>query len=301
VEILVFCVGQERYGVNVAKVREVRVVEPATYLPQYPDGIEGVVRLRDRVVPVVDLQKCLWGIVSDSNPDDRQLFLEFNNQLIAFRVQSIDRIYRLSWKDVIPLPPCSTEPLPATGVVLVEGRIILVLDFEWLTVRLGISGGLVVRGDVASASPTAAHCPLVFADDSQLVRKLLHAALNEAGYSNVKGFTDGQEAWEYLEHVASKTKPESLAEHVCGVVSDIEMPRMDGLTLTRRIRENPVLKDLPVILFSSLISEDNEKKGKQVGATAQISKPRWDQLGKTLEETLGKVLCLPNRLSAPRN
>ena len=110
-------------------------------------------------------------------------------------------------------------------------------------------------------------------EDSPLIRRMLDDALVQAGYKDRQGFSDGQEAWKYLEKLAREHSPETLRAVCAGVISDIEMPRMDGFTLTRSIRENPVLKDLPVVLFSSLISKDNEKKGIQVGATAQISKP----------------------------
>lgn len=290
VEILVFHVGDQICGVNVAKVREARMVEEITHLPQSPDSMDGVVKVRDRVVPAVDLQKCLWGKMSSDSADQRQLLLEFNDRMIAFRVQSIDRVYRLSWKEVIPLPRCSAEPVPVTGVVLLEGKIVLILDFEWIGAQLGIAGTMSVDGEIAAASPAASRCPLVYVDDSQLVRKLLRTALIEAGFTNIKGCIDGQDAWEYLEQTASQVGAEKLREHVAGIVSDIEMPRMDGFSLTRRIREHAVLKDLPVILFSSLVSQDNEKKGKQVGATAQVSKPRWDELRRALERTLIEVL-----------
>lgn len=298
VEILVFHVGGQICGVNVAKVREARMVEDITHLPQSPDSMDGVVKIRDRVVPAVDLQKCLWGKPCSESADQRQLLLEFNNRMIAFRVQSIDRVYRLSWKEVIPLPRCSVEPVPVTGVVLLEGKIVLILDFEWIGAQLGIAGTMSVEGEITATSPAASRCPLVYVDDSQLVRRLLRTALIDAGYTNIKGCIDGQEAWEYLEQIASKTSAENLLDYVAGVVSDIEMPRMDGFSLTRQIREHPVLKDLPVILFSSLISQDNEKKGKQVGATAQVSKPRWDELRKALEDTLGKIVRPADRPAA---
>ena len=142
----------------------------------------------------------------------------------------------------------------------------------------------------ATKATSRAECPLVYADDSQLIRKMVGAALTQAGYINLRGFSDGQEAWEYLAALAENTAADQIAQKVGAVVSDIEMPRMDGFSLTRRIRDNPVLKDLPVILFSSLISKDNEKKGVQVGATAQISKPKWEDLTATLTEVLGEIV-----------
>jgi two-component system chemotaxis response regulator CheV len=211
--------------------------------------------------------------------------------MIAFRVQGVDRIHRVSWQSFIPLPHCPGMAAPVTGIILIEGRIVTVLDFEAIGGVLGINGTpSETTGADSTPDATTVRPPLVFADDSLLIRKMLDDALSQAGYEERQGFSDGQEAWEYLEGLAQTNSPETIRKLVAGVISDVEMPRMDGFTLTRRIRENPVLKDLPVVLFSSLISKDNEKKGRQVGATAQISKPRWDELTATLVNVLGQVV-----------
>jgi two-component system chemotaxis response regulator CheV len=292
VEILVFSVGDQRCGVNVAKVREARAIERAVFLPRYPDTVDGVVCVRDHIVPAIDLCKYLWG--SRKNRDDsrdRNLLLEFNERMVAFRVQAIDRVYRISWKDILPMPRCSEQDVPITGLVLLEGKIVTILDFESIGARLGVSGsvecGLKQR---AVDSREIKSLPLVFADDSPLIRRLMLQALTTSGYQNLHLFSDGLEAWNYLSGLAAAHTPDDIRESVAGVITDIEMPQMDGFTLTKNIRENPVLKDLPVILFSSLISKDNEKKGQQVGATAQVSKPRWDELAESLIEILERVM-----------
>jgi two-component system chemotaxis response regulator CheV len=293
VEILVFRIGRQRCGVNVAKVREVRTVEPTTVLPNYPDAIHGVIRIRESVIPLVDLHKHLWGPTEDRGAvgEDADLLLEFNDRLIAFRVQGIERIFRVSWKDLIPLPECPGLSAPLTGVMLLEGQLVALLDFESIGAVLGINGDARIAADNASTQPaTRATCPIVYADDSQLIRRMLDDALTQAGYQNIHGFSDGQEAWEYLAGIAEGSSPQEIRQKVACVVSDIEMPRMDGLTLTRRIRDHAVLEPVPVVLFSSLISKDNEKKGRQVGATAQISKPKWEDLTKTVTEMLETVI-----------
>lgn len=291
VEILVFKVAGHFCGVNVAKVREVRNHESATHLPQSPDAVDGAVRVRDDVVPLINLQQILWGAEAETVAGEEQLLLEFNGQLIAFRVQGVDRIYRVSWKDFIPLPHCPGMEAPVTGVILIEGRIVTVLDFEAIGAVLGINGATQqVAGNGSEAITASIRPPVVFADDSPLIRRMLDDALAQAGYENRLGFSDGQEAWDYLGELAQSHSTTTIRKSVAGVISDIEMPRMDGFSLTRRIRENSVLKDLPVVLFSSLISKDNEKKGRQVGATAQISKPRWEELTDTLVNVLGEVV-----------
>lgn len=293
VEILVFKVDGRHCGVNVAKVREVRTHQTPTFLPQAAAAIDGVVRIREAVVPLVNLRQILWGAEAggEAADTDEHLLLEFNEQMVAFRVQGVDRIHRVSWKDFIPLPQCPGMVAPVTGIILIEGRIVTVLDFEAIGGILGVNGAPHnAAGTDAAPNVSAVRPPLIFADDSPLIRRMLDDALAQAGYEDRRGFSDGQEAWEYLEELARGHSPETICEVVASVISDVEMPRMDGLTLTRRIRENRVLKDLPVVLFSSLISKDNEKKGRQVGATAQISKPRWEELTATLVDVLGQVV-----------
>lgn len=293
VEVLVFKVADRYCGVNVAKVREVRTHEAATHVPQSHDAMDGVVRLRDVVIPLVDLERVLWNTTTGAaeGESEQHLILEFNDQTIAFRVQGVDRIYRVSWKKFIPLPHCPGLDAPVTGVILLEGRIVTVLDFEAIGLAFGMNGVPPEAGEVTpTGSAALLHPPIVFADDSPLIRKMLDNALLQAGYQQRRDFSDGQEAWDYLEQISHEHSGETIRSVCAGVVSDIEMPRMDGFTLTRKIRENPVLKDLPVVLFSSLISKDNEKKGIQVGATAQVSKPRWEDLSTTLMDAIGKVV-----------
>lgn len=293
VEILVFKVADRYCGVNVAKVREVRTHEAATRLPESPRAMDGVVRLRDDVIPLVDLEQVLWNSSTGAAAGDSEqhLILEFNDQTIAFRVQGVDRIHRVSWQKFIPLPRCPGLDAPVTGVILIEGRIVTILDFEAIGMSFGMNGCLPKAGeDDSTSAATAVFPPIIYADDSLLIRRMLDDALDQAGYQNRQGFPDGQEAWKYLEHLSHEHTAENLRSVCAGLISDIEMPRMDGFTLTRKIRENAVLKDLPVILFSSLISKDNEKKGQQVGATAQVSKPRWEDLSSTLLDTIGQVV-----------
>ncbi|MDZ7615543.1 MAG: chemotaxis protein [Patescibacteria group bacterium] len=292
VEVLVFKVADRYCGVNVAKVREVRTHEAATHLPQSQEAMDGVVRLRDAVIPLVDLERVLWNTSTGSTAESEQhLILEFNDQTIAFRVQGVDRIYRVSWKKFIPLPRCPGLDAPVTGIILLDKRIVTILDFEAIGLAFGMNGVPPEAAEIDTDCPTALqHPPIVFADDSPLIRKMLDNALSQAGYHQRCEFSDGQDAWQYLEQLTHDHTAETIRTVCAGVVSDIEMPRMDGFTLTRKIRENAVLKDLPVVLFSSLISKDNEKKGIQVGATAQVSKPRWEDLSTTLMDAIGKIV-----------
>ena len=192
--------------------------------------------------------------------------------MVAFRVQSIDRVYRVSWKDILPMPHFAVNDVPITGLVLLEGKIVTLLDFESVGANLGVSGSVECNvKEAANGKVEIKELPLVFADDSPLIRRMMLEALSKSGYKNIQVFSDGQEAWNYLADLAGKYPAEKVGEYVAGVITDIEMPRMDGFHLTKNIRENAVLRDLPVILFSSLVSKDNEKKGagRRDGASLQ--------------------------------
>lgn len=288
-ELLVFSVANQRFGVNVAKVREILSVPKVVAVPGGHDAVEGMVMIRESVVPLVSLERCLYPVANKSmtSDDDRLLLLEFNKEYIAFRVGEVERIYRISWQDILPPPDLPCDGIPLTSIFLLGETIVPLIDFESLGVELGMKSFNAVSGDVTpvGGKDRSAH-PIVYADDSLVVRELIKDRLNDAGYTNLVAFHDGQAAWEYLSDVANNSSKDDIPEKVAGVISDIEMPRMDGLSLCKKVRETPALKHLPVILFSSIASEANANKAQQVGADAQIAKPDSDQLADLLTKLL---------------
>ncbi len=287
-EVLVFSVNGLRCGVNVAKIREVMEITEVTPTPgSNGDQLQGVVRVRDMVVPLADLGRCLFPNEPQAkSADDQMLLLEFNQDVIGFRVNSVERIFRMSWQDVQPIPETLGTSAPVTGIVLLEDAMIPMLDFESLGARLGMPS--LVREQAEPGPDDNSAYPIVYADDSPLLREMVKDRLLEAGYTNLHGFRDGQEAWDYLSEVASNSTEADITQSIAAIVSDIEMPRMDGLTLTRHIRTSPVLGRLPVILFSSIASDANQNKAKQVGADAQISKGEGADLTPTLASLLAE-------------
>lgn len=291
-EVLVFSVNGLRCGVNVAKIREVLEITEVTPTPgnRQDDGrLQGVVRVRDMVVPLAHLGRCLFpDEPHEDSPEDQMLLLEFNQDVIGFRVQNVERIFRMSWKDVQPVPETLGLKAPVTGIVLLENAMIPMLDFETLGGRLGMPSlkREATDPDQQAESTDESAMPIVYADDSPLLRAMVHDRLTEAGYTNLHGFRDGHEAWEYLNQVISEAGDGDVSQGVAAIVSDIEMPRMDGLTLTRQVRATPMLSHLPVILFSSIASDANENKAEQVGADAQISKGDGHELVPRLQKIL---------------
>lgn len=290
VEILVFCVGEQRYGVNVAKVREVLGIEAVTALPESHPAVDGMVRIRSDVVMLVNLHRFLEGPSEDSVRDDKgwMLLLEFNQQMLAFRVDQIDRIVRASWKQSSPMPEIMGLNAPVTSVVMLGDELLPMLDFESIGASIGLHGNDTKAADYDGAAPPAGLAtPIIYAEDSRMISQMVYDALTDAGFSNVRGFSDGHDAWEYLASlIAEGQTADDIRKSVGCLVTDVEMPRIDGLTLTRRIRQQEQFRDLPIIVFSSLVSKDNQKKGNQVGATAQVAKPKYDLLIETVKKVL---------------
>lgn len=267
------------FGVNVAKVLEIIRMPAVTEMPEVSDSsVLGAFSQRSRITPLVDLGVWL-GRTRVEREEPKVVVTEFNNLTTAFLVSGVNRIHRISWEDVEP-PTNYVSALSEhsiTGVVKMNGRIIFILDLEKIMAELNPKLGL--KLDEALDWSGGEEYRALVADDSSLIRSMLKDLLERAKFK-VRVVSNGLEAWEALLEVRDATQAEnkSLREYLDVVVTDIEMPKMDGHHLTRRIREDPVLRELPVILFSSLITDKLRHKGDAVGADDQISKPEVTQL-----------------------
>lgn len=284
VEVLVFHLNQGLYGVNVAKVREIIKVVPLTGLPHGHPAIRGVFKLRDRVHPLVDLRAYFHMPAAADEDQARVVIMEFNNERMGFLVDHVDRIHRVSWQDMNEVPWSGGEGDTAiTSVLRIDDKLILMLDFERIAFRIaGVTGledaapqtGGVDRGEI----------DVLLADDSATMRRMLENSIRNAGFQKLHIAHDGEQAWNMLTEMLQSGAPPDV------IVTDIEMPRLDGLALTKRIKEHPRLKDLPVIVFSSLVSDDNLKKCEAVGADRQLTKPQLPGLVSIIDELLqGRV------------
>ncbi len=291
-EVLAFRVCGARFGVNVAKVREVVPLERLTPIPHSHPAIDGLAEVREMVIPLINLRKFLFNDAEVRSVDGTEnlLLLEFNNIHTAFRVEEVERIYRVSWKNTRPVPQLGENACPVTSVLRQEEGLLPMLDFESICAMVGL-GGMSVDLDTIEKEQSVAQreLPIVYADDSQLVRAMVKDSLHEAGFTHLRGFPDGQDAWEYLTELTEKSTVENIREKVACIVTDVEMPRMDGLSLTKKIRQDPILSSVPVIVFSSIATKDNQKKGVQVGASAQVSKAKYDELVEAVHQLLGTV------------
>lgn len=281
-EMLLFELPGATYGVNVAKVREVILPRPPTPVPESNPVVEGVLNLRGKIVPIISLRKYFDLGQCEKPEEQRIIIMEFSNVSVGFFVDAVDKIYRISWSDLSPVPEEAIMRGAAfTAIAQIENRIVLVIDFERIMVEVSDKGFNEDPGEGVAGLDRGDYRVLVV-DDSHTIRKMILTHMEKAGYK-VTPASDGQAAWELLEQ---SVQPGERQFDL--VVSDIEMPRMDGLYLTRKIRESKDLAKIPVVLFSSLITPDNLKKGKAVGADMQISKPSIHRLPQIADELLSK-------------
>ncbi|AOY77983.1 chemotaxis protein CheV [Clostridium formicaceticum] len=267
-EIVIFKVGDSLLGINVAKVECIITAQPVTKIPNAHKNVKGIINYRGRVIPVMDLIKSLKK--NCEKPLNERLFIliHINNSDFAVEVSSVVGIKRLSWEDIeIPSSIIVNEnETPITGIVKTEENdLVLILDFEKILADIDPSLALKESKIIEGLEGKK----LVVAEDSSFLIKVVNESFTKAG-AIVEKFSNGKEALSYLEKVSK--------DEIYCVITDIEMPIMDGLTLTKNIKSNEKLKDIPVVLFSSIISNDLKHKGLSVGADAQITKPEIDQL-----------------------
>lgn len=285
-EVVMFQVGSGLFGINVLKVREIINAVEVTPIPNSHINVEGVIRLREEVLPVVNLAKVL-GLPDSENPQqDKFIIAELNKIRIAFRVHHVSRIHRISWEQIEkPTELSAGENAYAIGIIKLDDQMSILLDFEKVVVEIDPKAGVNVDRVKELGSRERSTKKIVLAEDSAVLRQLLIDTLTEAGYGNLKIFENGKEAWEYLEELSQNEAIDPL-NYVNLIITDIEMPKMDGHHLTNRIKKDVRLSKIPVIIFSSLISEDLYHKGVSVGADAQVTKPEIVDLVKKIDELI---------------
>ena len=276
-EVIVFLVNNNRYCINVLKAREIiqlNDVRPSTDSSQ---NILGITNVRDKVMTVIDLSYILDKKPTEVTNRKMALVCEFNRKQVMFAVDSIEGIRRVKWSDITK-PDHLLRGSLSVGNILTEEGILLMLDFEKIITDISKEENPYVRGqkEIVRKSERASK-KIYMADDSKTIRTLLQSVLESAGYTNIHSFDNGQEVLDALNKLKQQQGAD-FSKEVDLLITDIEMPILDGHTVTRRIKEDNVLCDLPVIIFSSLISDELYHKGEAVGADAQISKPSIHEL-----------------------
>ncbi|UPQ89596.1 chemotaxis protein [Vibrio sinaloensis] len=272
------------YGINVAKVREVIQVPETTDYPNAQPHMVGVFSSRDVLTPLVDLAGWL-GV--QTNKDLKRKFVivtDFNNMTNGFLIDSISRIHRISWNDV-ESPSQFLEAGEQDCVVAVvrkDGNLIMILDFEKIIADINPELSMEKYDvkvdktvDLNQRMITKRNAKTVMVvDDSAFIRSMIQDTLTSAGY-NVIACKDGGEAHEKLMNLIEVAKEENMpvSEFIDGIVTDVEMPRMDGMHLVKRLRDSEAYSSIPIVMFSSLMSDDNRAKALALGANDTITKP----------------------------
>ena len=283
-EVLEFTLDGNSYGINVAKIREIIPYQAVTPVPNAHPSVEGVFMPREVMITAIDLKNCLQR--GQSEPQGLFIITNFNELNIAFHVDTVIGIHRVSWTEIIKPDGTisNSEDGIATGIIKKDGKLIIILDFEKIVTDISPETGLKITDIDALGERSRNETPILIAEDSALLNKLIVESLKKAGYVNISHTENGQEAWDYL----SQWKAEGSIDKNCKcVITDIEMPQMDGHRLTKLIKSDDVLKSLPVVIFSSLINDEMRRKGEQLGADSQLTKPEIGNLVKTIDEVLG--------------
>ena len=289
IEIMQFTINGILYGINVAKVKEIIMSDTVKPVPHVHPAVEGIFKPRDILITVVDLPYCVTGEFHEKHEKDLFIITHFNNLNVAFRVHTVVGISRISWKDIMKPDKTVTgnQEGITTGIAQCGKDLVMVLDFEKIVAEIAPETSIRIEEIEQMGVRQRNMKPIVLAEDSVLLAKIIKEALTQAGYLNIKKFDNGQEAWDYLRSVADHHSMDSILNEVALVITDIEMPEMDGHRLTKLVKTDAKLKQIPVIIFSSLITPEMQAKGKEVGVDEQLSKPEIGHLVEVMDHLLG--------------
>lgn len=283
-EILEFTVGGNHYGINVAKISEILPYTPPTPVPNAHVSVEGIIKPRGQVISVVSLEKTLNLPGMEDLSKSMYILTSFNRMVTAFHVHGVVGIQRVSWEEIYtPDKTVSSGDALATGIVKFGDRLVIILDFEKIVADIAPESGIREEQIAQVETKTRTSLPILFAEDSPLLSKLIYSCLQKAGYMNVTAFPNGLELWNRL---LEYKEAGAVEENVSLVITDLEMPQMDGHRLLRNIKTDKELMHIPVVIFSSLINEEMRRKGESLGADAQLAKPEVTELVKIIEELL---------------
>ncbi len=284
-EILEFTLGNNSYGINVAKIREIIPYQAVTPVPNAHPSIEGIFMPRETMITAISLKNALQ--MGDSEQGGLFIVTNFNKLDVAFHVDKVNGIHRVSWTEIIK--PDATinndQDGISTGIVKFKDRLVIILDFEKIVTDISPETGLKLTELDGLSERERNAAGILIAEDSHLLNKLISDALVKAGYVNLKRTENGLEAWNYITQCLENG---TVNEKIKCLVTDIEMPQMDGHRLTKLVKSDDRLKDIPVVIFSSLVNEEMRIKGESLGADAQLSKPEIGNLVKEIDKLLKK-------------
>jgi two-component system chemotaxis response regulator CheV len=283
-EILLFSLGgNEKFGINVFKVKEVSQAGKITRTPNMPSGVDGIVSLRGHVMPVLNLAKFMS--MGGKEKQQTMLVAEFNRHVLGFLVKDVDRIIRVDWDKVRPAEGMLSDKgaLITAITELDDGSLVSILDVEQI---LANAFGEGIVGNVERVQSSRDLC-VFFADDSMVARRKIAEVLDKMGVKHIQA-NNGHEAWDRLKALADSAHASGsdLREQIQVILTDAEMPEMDGYVLTQNVKADNRFDGIPVVMHSSLSSDANRAMGTRVGVDYYVAK--FDSIA--LSETLRPLL-----------
>jgi two-component system chemotaxis response regulator CheV len=292
-EILLFSLGldgrtgrRETFGINVFKVREVMRTPPITSAPDMSPAVKGMVSLRGALVPVVDLADYVG--MSPDTPRDIMIVTEYNGHTQGFLVESVDTILRLDWSQMRVPPDMLTSNLGGLVTAVTElqdNRLVMMLDVERVLAETAKADDTMLFNGIGSLNRE--DLTVLYADDSSVARGQIEKTLTVMGLRQISA-VNGRKAWDELQRIATMAEAQgkTAKDFVQLVLTDVEMPEMDGYILTKTIKSDPRFAGIPVIMHSSLSSMSNQQLGHSVGVDEYV--PKFEP--HRLSETLGRLL-----------
>ena len=282
-ELLLFKLGgNQRFGINVFKVQEVIQCPPLTQLPKAHPVICGVAHLRGKTIPVIDLSMAIGARPFQRDGNGYVIITEYNRSTQGFLVSAVDRIINMGWEQIQPPPKGTGKESYMTAVTQLDKELIEVVDVEKVMKEV-IGGSEHVSAGIIDSSNRKFDQHVLVVDDSGVARNQINRVLDQLEVSHTTA-KDGQDALEILEHWIEEGK--DLPSYLALVISDLEMPRMDGYTLTAKMRQNPAMKEVYVLLHSSLSGVFNQSMVEKVGANQFLAKYVPDDLARLVQQRL---------------
>jgi len=287
-ELMEFTMAGDSFGINVAKVTEIMRRAPVTPMSLSHPCIDGVFKPRDSLITIINLPRYMALPESENESTDMFMLTNFDNTNAAFLVHTVEGMHRIKWSDVER--PSSivygSDDSVVTGTTKIGNKILTIIDFEKVLYDINPETGLQISEVHRMGTREQCTKPVLVVEDSVFLRRMLLESLHAAGYSNTTDFDNGQDAWDYLQKCKSQSLENitPIEKKVSIIITDIEMPRMDGHHLTKLVKNDEVLLKVPVIVFSSLIDDAQQQAGLNIGVNAHLSKPQIGKLVDTMDE-----------------
>ena len=293
-ELLLFSLnGKQLYGINVFKVKEVLQCPPLTLMPGRNPVVRGVANIRGGTLSIIDLQMAMGMPPLEDIASCFIIITEYNNSIQGFLVKAVERIVNTNWEDMHPPPGGSGDDNYLTAVTEVNERLVEVLDVEKILAEVSpredsVSDGLIDESAIDACDIET--IKILVVDDSSVARKQMQRCIQSLGFEIILR-NDGRQALETLKEMAAEH--DDITKVIPIVVSDIEMPEMDGYTLTTEIRSDPDLKDMYVMLHTSLSGIFNQSMVDKVGANDFLAKFNPDDLVTRVAQRISTVTGKP--------